>query len=856
MKSQLANLQTPILVITIVAFIILTRFLALPETTVLWITDFAWTFFSGLVSYKCYSLAKDKDQKESQLWKYLALAHFAWFVGILVWDYMQIVRQVETPFPAISDFGFILFAPLSIAALLKIRGEPNNRYFTLVELSKLGILAASLAIIHIVIFSPIILSNSESSFYIITALIYPIVYISAFLFGFLLYWQCDDPNRRKTLRLILASLATHAIVVSIYSYSLLGKSYAVGNYIDVLWLIAFFLMFSAATNAAKTKTKISELTISSHGFGLDSILLVPISLVSLLVTAYLFNFSLSADHTNFVAIGFVILIGFYSLKEIVENIHRKKLIKEISASEEQFRDISSSIPGIVFQLHMTSDNTISLPYISPRVGELLPLNLNNLMKSPESMLELVHPEEEQLLKSSFFESKNKIQPWFWEGRIKGKNSSWLWLKGVAIPKSNINSEIIWNGILLDNTEKREIENELLKSHHELENRVTERTRELQIAKEHAVQANLAKSQFLSHMSHELRTPLNAIIGFSQILKLDNPDKEALSSIDEIDKAGKHLLSLINDILDLAKIESGKLDIQIEVLDLSKTIDDCITLISSDAKNKKIELVNKINQDEPLIVKGNELRLKEVLLNLISNAIKYNKKYGTVYIKSTILDGHISIEITDTGHGISLEKQGKLFSPFERLGYESSNIEGTGIGLVISKKLIESMGGSIGFESNTNKGSTFWISLPIANNNVVIKKQREDTEPQKRHSTHSKTILYIEDNVSNIKLVKAILEKRENLELLIAQDAELGIHLAKSHLPDLILMDINLPGIDGYEALSILKSKKETAQIPVVAITAKAMLKDINNGLSKGFDQYLTKPFNINDFLSTINSKLS
>ena len=385
--------------------------------------------------------------------------------------------------------------------------------------------------------------------------------------------------------------------------------------------------------------------------------------------------------------------------------------------------------------------------------------------------------------------------------------------------------------------------------------------ELERASAAAEKANLAKSDFLSSMSHELRSPLNAILGFAQLIKSDSPPPTAsqVASIDQILQGGWYLLELINEILDLAQIESGKLALSLEPTSLAEVMLECQAMIEPQAQKRGIAM------SFPQFglhswVHADRTRLKQVLINLLSNAIKYNQANGTVAIECGLSSpNRLRVSVKDTGLGLSPEKLLQLFQPFNRLGQERSAEEGTGIGLVMSKRLVELMGGVIGVESTAGIGSVFWFELnasadPHLRTDMVVPMAIAQTPvPQPAPQC---MLLYVEDNPANLKLVEQLVARRSDIRLLSATDGTSGVQLARANLPDVILMDINLPGISGIDALKILREDLATAHIPVIALSANAMPRDIEKGLEAGFFRYLTKPIKLNELMETLDAAIA
>lgn len=389
--------------------------------------------------------------------------------------------------------------------------------------------------------------------------------------------------------------------------------------------------------------------------------------------------------------------------------------------------------------------------------------------------------------------------------------------------------------------------------------ITERKRvetDLKAAKLAAEKANMAKSEFLSRMSHELRTPLNAILGFAQVLGSEMPEASSQKqSIDEILNAGWYLLNLINEILDLAQIESGKLALSVEPTSITDVLSECMAMIEPQAQARGIRLSRSL-METCYLVEADRVRLKQALINLLSNAIKYNKPEGTVFLDCGLSSpGRVRVSIQDSGVGLSEEQLTQLFQPFNRLGQEGSAEEGTGIGLVVTKQLVELMGGTIGVESTVGSGSIFWIELNTTEAAVpLVVPPGSDVLPV-RSDSPVRTVLYVEDNLANLRLVENLIQRRPDLRLLSATEGLRGVEIARATRPDLILIDINLPDINGIEVLKQLRAEPVTAQIPVVAISANAMPQDIEKGIQAGFFHYLTKPIKVNEFMNTLSMVL-
>jgi PAS domain S-box-containing protein len=388
--------------------------------------------------------------------------------------------------------------------------------------------------------------------------------------------------------------------------------------------------------------------------------------------------------------------------------------------------------------------------------------------------------------------------------------------------------------------------------------ITERVRAekaLNEAKEEADQANRAKSEFLSRMSHELRTPLNAILGFAQLLQMDELTADQQEGVAHITRGGRHLLEVINEVLDLACIEAGRMSLSLEPVEVSEALQETIALLRPLAADRDVQLVTPLVCNSYVL--ADRQRLKQVLINLISNAIKYNRQGGAVRLACECDRDRVRISIEDTGVGIRPDQLQQLFTPFERLDAEHGAIEGTGLGLAVAKRLVEAMKGAIGVESAISKGSTFWINLPLTEAPLVRSKPADDIlEASTAGSGEPSNVLHIEDNLSSFRLVERVLLCRPEIELFAARGGIEGLNIARERVPDLILLDLNLPQMDGYEVLEHLKSDQRCANIPVIIITADATRRQEDRFLAAGAIEYLTKPLNIKKFLEILDRTLA
>ncbi len=476
-----------------------------------------------------------------------------------------------------------------------------------------------------------------------------------------------------------------------------------------------------------------------------------------------------------------------------------------------------------------------------RIAPLFGYPAGDLETSYDNFMAAIHPDDRQAVSEAVSACVERDAPYEIEHRVVWPDGTVRWLsERGAVERDEAGKPLRMLGVVQDIHDRKRAEMELV------------------LAKEGADRANQAKSDFLSSMSHELRTPMNAILGFAQLLEYDDTlDQDQQDSVHEIIKAGNHLLALINEVLDLAKVESGQLSLSLEPVALGPVVEECLSLIHPLAQKRSIRIRHA--GLEHVQVRADRTRLKQVLLNLLSNAVKYNRDGGEVELKiQTEGSDRLRVLVSDTGNGIPAERLSELFEPFNRLDAEGTEVEGTGIGLTITRRIMELMGGSIEAESEVGVGSTFWLELPLEDETHSDEpaEQQDGLQQASEAAERQHLVLYIEDNPANLKLVANILGKLPHIHLLSAHLPELGLELAQSRQPDLILLDINMPGMDGYQVLRILRQNPALAEVPVIAVSANAMPEDIKRGMEAGFTDYMTKPIQVREFVDGIEHALA
>jgi PAS domain S-box-containing protein len=540
----------------------------------------------------------------------------------------------------------------------------------------------------------------------------------------------------------------------------------------------------------------------------------------------------------FVAVATVDVLIIGALRNAVANVRRLNRIMEIN--EQKFRGIVESSPEAM--VIIDANGTIAL--VNAQAEAMFGYQRNELTGRPIEMLVPKRLTERHRQNVARFAGEARTRP-----MGAGIDPYALRKDGTEFPVEislsplHTPEGLFVSSVIRDITARRQIESEL------------SRARQI----EHA--ASRAKTAFLSNMSHELRTPLNAVIGFAQLLETGQAGPLTAKQRDYVDyihQGGHHLLQLVNEVLDLSTIEAGRLKLSIEPIGAREALALVQRGLMPLAAKAGVELILRPT-DGLADALADKVRLHQCLTNLVSNAIKYNRPGGTVILDArTVPDGRIQYSVTDTGGGIPKERQNELFQPFQRLGAEHTHVEGTGLGLALTQRLVEAMGGTVDFSSEPGRGSRFWIELPLqaAGTAAAAPSEPAPKLPPAEVGGSRHSLLYIEDNATSLRLIEAILSATPNLALVSAATAQEGIALAIERRPDVILLDINLPGMNGYEVLARLKETPETRDIPVLALTAAALPGDVANGIAAGFFRYLTKPLDAAAFHAAIRDALA
>jgi PAS domain S-box-containing protein len=513
---------------------------------------------------------------------------------------------------------------------------------------------------------------------------------------------------------------------------------------------------------------------------------------------------------------------------------RRRAEEAVRASEERLGLALEAAGMGYWDLDVPSGETVWSPQLEALFG-CVPGSLD----SADAFTERVHPQDRQQVQDWAEAAIGGGQPGKLQFRVSWPNGEIRWMQAQArVYLDGGDRPVRMVGVVADITEQRHGEEALTQ------------------ARQEADRANRAKSEFLSRMSHELRTPLNAILGFGQLLQLGELSERQRESVDQILRGGRHLLGLINEILDVSRIETGSLALSREAVDAQEVLKEIIDLIRPLAAEREVRIEAPSGEGCSCTVQADRQRLRQVLLNLASNAIKYNRHGGTIsFLCEPVPDGWVRIGVRDTGPGLSAEKMGRLFTPFDRLGAEETEIQGTGMGLVLAKGLMEAMGGTVTADSVEGQGSTFTIELALAEDPLEQYEQAAAARPrpvQDPSSGSHRMVLYVEDNPSNLRLIERVVAERGGLRLLTTTHGQSVQDLVRQHRPDLVLLDLHLSDIGGEEVLRRLRADPQSADLPVVVVSADATAGQIQRLLAAGATQYLTKPLDVAQLLEILD----
>jgi len=504
-----------------------------------------------------------------------------------------------------------------------------------------------------------------------------------------------------------------------------------------------------------------------------------------------------------------------------------------------FDDLVAAGPFILWR---AAAEDLSVSYISPSTERVLGYAPEEVFQTPGFWRAHMHPADYQRFRAVVSDAVTEGERQFVdEYRMLHKDGTYHWIYTlVTLERDQRGAVESLLGLGLDITSRKEIETAL------------------EQARLDAEKANVAKSEFLSRMSHELRTPLNAVLGFAQLLEMDPLSPEQRENLGYILKAGRHLLDLINEVLDIARIEAGRMSVSPESVGLGEIVEEVLALTAPLAAERAVRLRPQMAEAGTHRVLADRQRLKQVLLNLLSNAVKYNKVGGEVVLSYRVRDDRVRIQVTDTGPGIPADKQERLFIPFERLGTAGGRVEGTGLGLALSKRLTEVMGGTIGVDSEVGRGSTFWIELPLAEPDGEPADGLADRAPPRSVQGLTEpvySVLYVEDNLAHLDLIERLLARRPGVKLMSAMQGRMGLNLAREHVPDLILLDVHLPDIPGSEVLHRLQADLKTRRIPVVVMSSDPSPEQAERLLASGAHACLAKPIDVRELMKILDGAL-
>lgn len=816
-----------------------------------------WTFgysVGALFAWQGVRIARNKGQPSTPWW-FFTLGLVSYTIAQLIWAFQVYIDW--TPFPGPSDPFFLMLGP-AFAAGIYAYGRPHfSQAEWRIVLLDAGLLLLTMLIATIVLYLP--RQGNHTLFQLCVMAAYPIGFWSAASLGLMMMLEMRARFNFQSLLIIFATLADIALW-NVWNLRIFSDALIDGSFVNI--------MFSPIAILLGLGAFIWQLEPSVDrrwdSFCIGFLRMLPLILVILAATGIIASLILPGV-TEFAQItaltGGLLVVVLATIRQSLTLKERDLLLaaqKETLKGKSLLKTVIDTAPIRVFwkdrdSVYLGCNRAFAEDAGLNHPDELIGKTDYDVIWAREAAN--YQADDREVMESG------QAKLGYEESQTTPDGRSMTSVRTSKTPLRDETGKVIGVlGLYEDISERKRIEHELEQYRLNLEGLVEMRTREAVEAKNIAEQASQAKSQFLSSMSHELRTPLNAILGYSQLLGLNSElPEEVLDQAHEIERSGHHLLSLVNDLIDLARIEDGKLDFSIETVSVKSVVRDSLNMVTPLAQKQGVSLINAIDEEEVTTVRADFSRLRQILINFLSNAIKYNRAQGgEVSLRLESHDDRIRILVVDNGVGIPADRQNRIFIAFDRLGRETGTVEGSGIGLVISKRIVESMGGSIGFESVEHKGSTFWIELPAGSSmEVSMSKNMDSTglEASTVNPGSGQRILLAEDNLTNQRLAVQILTTLGHSVDVVSNGIEAVEYAAKGDY-DLILMDCQMPVMDGYEATAAIRGEESGRRVPVIAMTANVMKYDREKCLAAGMDDYISKPINIVSFQQVLNDWLT
>lgn len=770
----------------------------------------------------------------SGAWLLIGVGVLLWVLGDITWSFYEWGLN-QYPEGSLADVLYLAgypFLAAGVLAMVRSRTRVRDRD----ALIDAGLLTLGFGLVTWqLIIAPAVTEWSMSTFAAVATIAYPLgdVLILAVMLRMLLV----PGSRVPAYWLMFGGLALTLIADELYAMGSFGRI------LDPLWLGGYVLIAGAALHPSmRHMTRTESAQPSALGF-LRLVLLV-IALVSSIAVLIPGEPSASAVLGTLI-FALLVLVRVAIIGKTADRNWRDQRAAETSLREAalMYRSLVERLPAVTY-LEVPDDDApfgYRDTYVSPQVSDIMGITPQEWMENPRRWREMVHPDDRERVLAAMDDSTETYGVYKMEYRLVPRPGEVRWVRDEAFFLLDEDDQLIgWQGIAYDISEEK-------------------RAEQAMVAREVAERANAEKSAFLSRVSHELRTPLNAILGFCQLLEMDNLSATQTENVAQILSGGHHLLELVNELLEVGGIESGQRRPSLEPVVLEQLVTHALDLMAPVAAASGIRLSQLPPSHPGLCVRADEQALRQVLLNLVSNGVKFNREGGEVNVSWTGDGDTIRLRVSDTGIGIPEDKIDLLWVPFERLGAEEAGIVGTGLGLTLAMRQVQSMGASLTVESELGVGTTFTVELPVAEHPAdhlevlpLPKPVPNHTSTNNAHQPSALSILCIEDNPANLLLVEKILERRAQTSLLTAVQGGAGLQLAKEHTPDVIMLDLHLPDIPGDECLRTLQGDPRTRDIPVIVVTADARGSVRENLKANGAAHFMSKPIDIDRFLGLLD----